>query len=101
MGDDETYLRRGKVLCVHLQPPSSLLVSRLNARPRNVSRAAPSSERASQYLLGALVLKFETSCCTRDLPHSGHFGGRFFSRSCSLIGTLTSKCLPHALHSNS
>src|SRR6266568_6908425 len=55
----------------------------------------------TQYLLGALVLKLETSCCTRDLPHLGHFGGRFFKRSCSLIGTLTSKCLPHALHSNS
>ncbi len=55
----------------------------------------------TQYLLGALVLKFETSCCTRDLPHSGHVGGRFFNRSCSLIGTLTSKCLPQALHSNS
>ena len=55
----------------------------------------------TQYLLGALVLKVETSCCTRDLPHLGHFGGRFFRRSCSLIGTRTSKCLPHDLHSNS
>ncbi len=60
-----------------------------------------SGDGPTQYLLGALVLKLETSCSTRDLPHLGHFGGRFFRRSCSLIGTLTSKCLPHALHSNS
>ena len=25
----------------------------------------------TQYLLGALVLKLETSCCTWDLPHLG------------------------------
>jgi hypothetical protein len=54
----------------------------------------------NQYLLGAWVLKLEISCCTRALPHLRHFGGRFFRRSCSLIGTLTSKYLPHALHSN-
>src|ERR1700682_3966281 len=61
----------------------------------------PLAEGSTQYLLGALVEKVETSCCTRDLPHLGHFGGRFFRRSCSLIGTRYSNCLPHALHSNS
>ena len=55
------------------------------------------ADRPNQYLLGALVLKLETSCCTRALPHLGHFGGRFFRRSCSLIGRLTSKCLPTRL----
>jgi hypothetical protein len=70
---------------------------------RTVARVVTGSlaDGPTQYLLGALVLKLDASCSTLDLPHLGHFGGRVFRPSCSLIGTLTSKCLPHDLHSNS
>jgi len=58
-------------------------------------------EPPAQYLLGALVLKIETNCRTSVLSHLGQAGGCCFKRSCSLIGTLTSKRLPQPLHSNS
>ena len=59
------------------------------------------SGESAQYLLGALQLKVEASCWVLRLPHFGHAGGRFFSRSCSVIGMLISKRIPQDWHSNS
>ncbi len=69
---------------------------------------------AEQYgcqLDGDFVHQVEVECLLDDAGtgESNRLGadenvcltGRFFRRSCSLIGTVTSKCLPHALHSNS
>src|SRR5229473_3152242 len=67
--------------------------------PRSAWRFA--TRRRAQYLLGALQLKVEASCWVLRLPHFGQAGGRFFSRSCSVIATLISKRLPQDWHSNS
>jgi hypothetical protein len=61
-----------------LKPPNRLLPEQritifgdLTIRAGGMTMSLSFAAGPTQYLLGALVLKLETSCCTRDLPHLG------------------------------